>query len=318
MKANEIGFIASITVCFFVLLAMPGGPWSADDPPVVRFAFQDRIGSVIPIISDRKGFFEEQGLNVKPLRFSSGPACSEALYSGAADIGGMGDTTAVIMISKTDRFAIVASHATGEHRHRIMVRKDSDLKTIQDLKGKRLGVKKGTSTYGGLLAALEKSNMSPQDLQIVDLTPSVMTDALLAGSLDAFVASEPTPSSAEEKGARELATLGGLGNEYPILILANKEKILSRPDIAKRLLAALKKAEQYAAEHLEETVEIMAEETGLSPDTVRQAMKRHQYRLRLDQSIISSLEKTAAFLKGQGIISQVPDFVSNASPDFIE
>ena len=64
------------------------------------------------------------------------------------------------------------------------------------------------------------------DIAIIDLTPPTMTDALLAGSLDAFAASEPTPSAAEQKGARELATLGGLGNEYPILILASRDTLL--------------------------------------------------------------------------------------------
>lgn len=318
MKVKKTDFVVLASIVLIALLTMPGEAYSTDDRAVVRFAFQDRIGSVIPIVSDRKGFFKEQGLKLIPLRFSSGPACSEALYSGAADIGDMGDTTAVIMTAKTDRFAIIASHATGEHRHRIMVQKNSELKAIHDLKGKRLGVKKGTSTYGGLLAALKSQNMSPQDLQIVDLTPSVMTDALLAGSLDAFVASEPTPSSAEEKGARQLATLGGLDNEYPILILANRQMILNRPDVVKSFLRALKKGEQYAAEHPEETVEIMAEETGLSPDTVRQAMQSHQYRIRLDQTIISNLKKTAMFLKGQSIVSQVPDFVLNASSDYIQ
>ena len=252
---------------------------------VIRFAFQDRIGSVIPIVADSKGFFKEEGLLVKSLRFSSGPACSEALYSGSADVAGMGDTTAIIIATRSDRFLIIASHATGEHRHRIMVLKDSSLKALHDLKGKKLAVKKGTSTYGGLLAALNNAGISPGELHILDLTPPTMTDALMAGSIDAFAASEPTPSSAEGKGARELTTLGGLGNEYPLLILAHSDFLINRPEIARKFLHALKKAEKYVHTHPEEVATIMSTETGLPLGTAKQAMQRHQYRLRLDTGI---------------------------------
>jgi sulfonate transport system substrate-binding protein len=134
----------------------------------------------------------------------------------------MGDTAAIIITSRSDKFVIIASNAAGEHRHRIMVRKDSDIFTINDLKGKRIGVRKGTSTYGGLLDALEKANISPKEIDLIDLTPPIMIDALMVGSLDAFAASEPTPSAAEQKGARTLTTLGGLGNEYPLINISKE------------------------------------------------------------------------------------------------
>ena len=284
----------------------------------IRFAYQDRIGSAIPIIAVRKGFLAEEGLKIRPMRFNSGPACAEALYSGAADIGGMGDTTAIIMATRSSRFAIIASHATGEHRHRIMVKTGSEIRSLQDLRGKRIGVKKGTSTYGGLLAALKKEGMSEEDVGIIDLSPPTMTDALQAGSLDAFAASEPTPSAAEQKGARELTTLGGLGNQYPILVLVNRDFLKKQKESVKKLLRAMKRAELYVAEHPKETVAIVASETGLPLPTSKKAMKRHTYKLRLDPEIRSSLEQTSLFLKKQNIIKEVPDFSAVMETDLIE
>ncbi|MBV5330117.1 MAG: NrtA/SsuA/CpmA family ABC transporter substrate-binding protein, partial [Chlorobium sp.] len=158
----------------------------AEEQPTLRFADQDRIGSVIPILAANKGFFVEEGLRVAPMRFNNGPACAEALYTGAADIGSIGDAAAIILTGRNPKFVIIGSLATGEHRHRIMVRKDETLQTIQDLRGKRLGVKKGTSTHGGLLVAMAKAGLSPTDLDIIDLSPSTSIDALLAGSLDAI------------------------------------------------------------------------------------------------------------------------------------
>lgn len=299
------------------LLFIPGlaGTGKATPPKVIRFAFQDRIGEVIPIVATRMGFFDDEGLSVEPLRFTSGPACAEALYSGAADIATMGDTAAVIAIARNDAFVIVASNATGENRHRVMVRDDSTIRVLDDLKGKRLGVKKGTSTYGGLLAALNRAGIAPEEIDIIDLDPPAMVDALLARSLDGFVASEPTPSAAERKGARELMTLGGLGNEYPILIVADQRRLAGREEEIRSFLRALRRAERYVADHPDEAAAMMAEETGLSSKVTREAMKRHQYRIRLDETILSSLDETARFLRGQKILDDLPDIAGAARPD---
>ena len=305
-----------IALYFFILVY--AGVGDADGKSIIRFAYQDRIGSALSIISVKKGFFEEEGLQIKPMRFSSGPACAEALYSGAADFGEMGDTAAIIITTRSDRFAIIASNAAGEHRHRIMVRKDSGILTLNDLRGKKIGVRKGTSTYGGLLFLLERAEIKPQDIEIIDLTPPIMTDALIAGSLDAFAASEPTPSLAEKKGAQQLTTLGGLGNEYPLLILANIDMLDGQPETVKQFLRAMKQAERYMAENPEQAMQIIASETGLPLAVTQMAMARHQFRLRLDTRITSSLEQTALFLREQNIIPGLPDFAIMAKPDFLE
>lgn len=310
------------TLLFLIILLMilttPLSCQSAEKKPFIRFAFQDRIGSAVSILAYRKGYFAEEGLDVKPLRFSSGPAIAEALFAGAADIGDMGDTAAIIITARSEKFLIIASQATGEHRHRIMVRKDSDMLSLTNLKGKRIAVRKGTSTFGGLLAALKKEDISPKELEIIDLTPPLMVDALMAGSLDAFAASEPTPSAAEQKGARELITLGGLGNEYPLLILANKDMLMRAPEASKSFVRAMKKAEVYIAEHPGEATEILASETGLPLTVTQMAMKRHQFRLRLDAEIISSLEQTANFLLDHNIIPELPDFAAITKRDLFE
>ena len=184
----------------------------------IRFALQNRIGSAIPIVALEKGFFKQQALVIKPLRFSSGPACAEALYSGSADIGTMGDTTAIFATVQHANLKIFASHSTGEHRHRLIVQNTSVYRTLGDLRGKRIGIKKGTSTHGGFLAALAIGNIPRTAITVVDLNPNTMPTALMAGSIDAFAASEPTPSLAELKGGRELITFGGLGNQYPCLL----------------------------------------------------------------------------------------------------
>ncbi len=287
-------------------LTLPAPGWTENLK--LRFAYQDRIGSVIPAVAVRQGFLAQEGLDVATLQFNSGPACSEALYSGAADIAGMGDTAALIIAARASNMRLLASHATGEHRHRIMVRTDSPLTRLTDLAGKSVGVKKGTSTHGGLLLALIKAGVS--DVTLIDLSPPTQVEALNAGSIDALAASEPTPSAAELKGARELTTLGGLGNAYPIMLVAKKSFIDANPEALARFFRALRRAEAYIAANPEDVVRFMAEQSGLELETTRKAMAQHVYKLRLDSSITSSLEQTADFLEREHIIEHKPDLAT--------
>lgn len=287
-----------------------------DETPI-RFAYQNRVGSAACIIAVENDLFTPEGLTIEPFRFNSGPACAEALYSGSADIATMGDTTAIITVARDERFAIIASHGQGENRHRLMVAPDSPLTAVADLKGKTVGVKKGTSTYGGLLLLLDHEHIDPAEIRLIDMRPDEMPDALAAGSIDAFVASEPTPSLAEQRGAKQLTTLGGLGNTYPLLILARRDWLAAHPEQAAAFLRVLQKAEHTITTDPEKTAATLAAITGLTPEVARAAMARHRYTLTLDETITNSLRQTAAFLQSQGTIETPPDFTTAATGRYL-
>jgi sulfonate transport system substrate-binding protein len=291
-------------------------PISAAEP--LRFAYQNRIGDAVSIIALAKGFFAAEGVQVKGLLFNNGPACAEALYTGAVDIATMGDTTALSLVSQDPSMRILASHGAGEHRHRIIVAQKSPLRTLADLKGKRVGIKKGTSTHGGFLALLAANGLQTADIQLVDLSPDTLPEALSAGSLDALVASEPTPSVAETRGGRELGTLGGLGNDYPLLIVAKSTVLQTRETELVAFFRALRRAERFIRENPTETAAILGKEDRLSAELARKAMTRHSYTLRLDDTVLKSLAQTSRFLYGQRKISQLPDLKAVVSTRLLE
>lgn len=298
-----LGFSLLVTSCWTNGL-IPGN----EKRQVIQLAYQNRIGSAAWIVAVDQKLFQQEGIAVRGLSFNSGPACAEALYSGSADIGTMGDTTAIITASRGGPYRILGSHGAGEHRHRLVARENASIRAPVDLIGQTLAVKKGTSTYGGLLAWLAANDVDPTALRILDMRPSEMPDALAAGSIDAFVASEPTPSLAELRGAQEVATLGGLGNQYPLLILANTDLLDSRPAATRSVLRALQKAVRYIENNPSEAARIVGRATGLPPPVVQRSMRRHVYRLSLDEPVMHSLHATAQFLRAQGTIRSVPDF----------
>ena len=299
--------IGAVALAIMATVALVCSDHTNSEERAIRFAYQNRIGSAACIVAAERGYFADERLKVEPFRFNSGPACAEALYSGSADIGTMGDATAVITTSRDDRFVIIASHGQGEHRHRLMVTRTAPITTVEDLRGKTVGVKKGTSTHGGFPLLLATRQLDPAEIRILDMKPSEMPDALAAGSIDAFVASEPTPSLAQMRGARELATLGGLGNTYPILVLARRQLLRERPEQIVRFLRALQRAQETIQTDPEATAMLLAQVTGLTPAVACSAMARHRYALILDETVVESLRQTAAFLQTQGTIQSVPD-----------
>jgi len=287
-----------------------GGQSRRAEPAPIRFSYQNRIGSAIPIIAVEKGIFARHSLKVVPSRFTSGPACAEALYTGAADVGAMGDTTAIIALSRAAPLQLIASHASGEHRHRLIVSAESSLKTVQDLGGKRVAIKKGTSTYGGFLKFLAANEIPPDRITVVNLKPEAMPDALAAGSVEAFAASEPTPSLGEMRGGRQIATFGGMGNTYPIMMLATESFIAERPAELARFVAALQEAERFTQANRGEAVSVIAKSIGMPDDITAKALDRHTIHLNLDAATLDSLRETAAFLKSEGLIEALPELVT--------
>jgi len=307
-------YVLWITAFFFLCLTPPAA--RAERP--LLFAYQNRIGDAVSIVAVNKGFFSDEKLDVKALQLNNGAACSDVLFTGAVDIAAMGDTAALLAVARRPDLRIIASHGAGERRHRIIIPGNSRVKSIADLKGKQVGIKKGTSAHGGFLALLASKGISPAEVEMIDLDPALMPDALSAPTIDAFVASEPTPSHAEERGGKELADLGGLGSNYPLLLLIKAALIEKRDDELKRFVRALKRAEQFISRHPDEAAEILCRETGLKQKAVRSNMKRHTYRIQLDAATVKSLKETAAFLKKQNMLDRLPDLSAAIDGRYLE
>lgn len=272
----------------------------------ITIAYQDRIGDGVMLVAVAKGFFEAQGLHVNPKRFASGPATSEALLFGDADFATMGDTAALIALGKyCPRVQALMPLGGGEERHWVVVPKSSLATGLEGLQGKRVAVKFGTSTHGGLLLKTQSLGLS-LDKEMMDLAPSLMATALASGEVDAVVASEPTPSVLVERGlGKRLISLGGTGNTYPLLLMAKERSLKEHANALPALKEALAQSAAFIAAFPEETAQILSGATGLSLEATMQAMAYHFYRVGWEEADIKSLEALGEFLVAQGTLGRV-------------
>src|SRR5207245_5772966 len=179
---------------------------------VVRIGFQ-KYGKLMLLKS--KGTLEEKlkaaGYKVVWTEFPSGPPLLEALNVGAIDFGNTGEAPPIFAQAAGAPLQYVAYEPPAPKGEAILVPKDSPLKSVADLKGKRVALNKGSNVHYLLVKALEKAGLKYTDIQPVFLAPSDALAAFTRGSVDAWVIWDPYEAAAEAStGARILADGTGL------------------------------------------------------------------------------------------------------------
>lgn len=272
----------------------------------IKIAYQDRVIDSIFIIANYEKMFEKANLDVDLRKFTSGAATNEALIFGDVSMATMGDTAAIIAISKfPSQIKIYSLLGGGEKRHSVVVRTNSKINSFEDLKGKKVAIKKGTSTHGGFLLKAQQKGLN-LNKELIDLSPSLMAQALLTKEIDAIVASEPTPTQIIEKGfAKRITTLEGLGTNYPLALMIktnrfDKEKM-------PKILEVLKQSANFILNNPDRSYEIVSKATGLSITATKEAMQKHDYKVGFDEYSFNSLKKVALFLKEERKIRKLPD-----------
>ena len=135
--------------------------------------------------------------NVKWVEFQFGPPLLEALGAGAVDIGVVGDTPPIFAQAAKANLVYVAS--TPASASAILVPKDSPIRSVADLKGKKVAIAKGSSSHNLTIQALAKNGLSFGDIEPVYLAPADAVAAFSTGSVDAWTIWDPYFAIAENK-----------------------------------------------------------------------------------------------------------------------
>lgn len=292
--------------------ALSAAAGSSADPIEVRFTYSEKACYLPVVVAVEKGFYEAEGLKIVPKVVTGGIESAEALVSGQADFGTMGDAPTVIALSRSKDMRLVCCQATGEKMHRIVVRNDSGIKEPKDLEGKRVAVQMGSSTHGGFLLYCTKHNVDVSKIKLVSLSPKDFPEAMVAKQVDAIVGSEPWPGNVMSKckESHEMANLEGLGNSYPLPIIASAKFLQAHPTAAAAVVRATQKAVDLIKSSPDEAAAAISAKSGVPAERELKAAGDYVFMASMDDSIIASLTMTAEFLKGQKKIEAVPDIAS--------
>jgi sulfonate transport system substrate-binding protein len=293
---------------------------SEEQLTALRLAYGKKIHYAPQIVALKKGYFAEQGLAVEAKAVQAGIQAAEALTSGGADAAVMGDAPGIIAAASGMPVKIVVSYGGGEGMHRLVAAPKAGIRSPADLKGKRVGIQMGSSTHGGFLLFLERNGLDASALKLVPLNPADMPEAMLGGEIDAGVGSEPWPSNIEARveGSYEVATLSGLGNTYPLVMLVTNRYAEEHPEAVVAALKATKQAVDFMHQHPDEAASLIAEATGVPLARERKVMDALEWQVVMDDATVNSHKQTANFLYGQRKIAHLPDWHQTVDRSFIE
>lgn len=232
---------------------------------------------ILPIVKER-GTLEKvlaaQGVQVKWVEFPAGPQLLEGLNVGSVALGEAGEAPPIFAQAANSNLVYVANQPPAPRAEALIVPKNSNLKTIQDLKGKRVVLNKGSNVHYLLLKVLEANQLKLSDIQVVYLPPADARAAFERGAVDAWVIWDPFFAAAEQQlGARVLATGDKLVSNHQFY-LADRKFAQQHPDILKTVVNELNQTTTWVAQHQAQAAQLLQQPTGLPIEVLSRSISR--------------------------------------------
>lgn len=219
----------------------------------------------------------EQGVEVKWTEFPGGPQLLEGLNVGSVDFGVTGETPPVFAQAAGADLLYVAHEPPAPSGEAILVPKDSPIKSVAELKGKKVVLNKGSNVHYLLVRALEDAGLKYSDITPVYLPPADARAAFERGSVDAWVIWDPFQSAAEKQlQARSLRDGTGLVDNHQFY-LATRTFAEQHPQVIGTLVEEIRGVGEWVKGNLDEATSQVAPLIGLSPEITRQAVERQGY-----------------------------------------
>ncbi len=276
---------AGMLLGVLVALALGIGSAGAAEPERVSGVFLNNFNQVPWFVAIEKGFFLKHGLDMKHKMVQTGQEASKAMSAGEAQFGGAAFSNLPVALERGFQAVGVvgmlgdATNAFHDENLAVVARKESGIRTVEDLAGKKVGTAVGGTGDEYLRILLKKKGVPADRVNILNVPPGTQVAALQGGQVDAIAAWEPYGTLAVSKVAGSVVVSRGGGHlGYFIVTQVVRDVLRSRPDLVERFVAAMAGAAQYARQHRDETAEISTRWIpGLELEVAKQAMRYMAY-----------------------------------------
>lgn len=218
--------------------------------------------------------FKKQGIAVKWVEFPAGPQMLEGLNVGSIDLAATGDAPPTFAQAAQADLVYLAHSPANPKTEAIVVPENSDIKTVADLKGKRVALNKGSDVNYLLVSALENAGLSYKDVKAIYLPPADARAAFQRGVVDAWVIWDPYYAEVETNAkARLIKNAEGLVPHYTFY-LSSRKFADTYPQTAKQVVDQLGTLSDWANKNPEEAAKILSTSTGLPQPIWQRAIAR--------------------------------------------
>jgi sulfonate transport system substrate-binding protein len=287
------------------LLLISGTPGAAvAQENVVRMGNQ-RVGAYA--LLKARGMLEERlkplGYTVSWKEFSSGPQLLEGLKVGSVDFGHGGEAPPIFAQAAGAEILYIGHEPPAPQGEAILVPKESQIKTIADLKGKKIALNKGSNVHYLLVRALESAGLKYADVDVVYLSPADGRAAFDKGAVDAWVIWEPYRTAAEMSlGARTLADGRGLVSNHEFFFVT-KSFAQAHPQVIDVVLSAARDVYADAAKDMAGTAQTFSVAAGFPVPVMEVALSRRGFGVQtMSDQVIADQQKIADTFTMLGLI----------------
>jgi sulfonate transport system substrate-binding protein len=309
---NLIGrTLTALTVALSITLAAcspkASGRSAADDArPVLKVASQKGTTKSLVLASH---VLEGAPYRVEWSEFPSAQTLLEALSAGAVDVGAVGDAPFFFAYANNPKLKVVQVYRSGGGGHAVavVVPNGSSIKTVADLKGRKIATGKGSIGHYLVLRLLEQAHLKPSDVQLIYLSPGDSKAALASGAVDAwatwgsFIGLEQLHG-----GGRVVADGSGVLSNYGFQA-STDAAIRTKRELLADFLHRLAEAQQWEGGHVQDYAAVLAKETGLPADVALDTVRKYKPEVvETTPAVVSDEQTVLKQFVDAGVIAKAP------------
>jgi len=274
---SAIGLIAAVVV------ASANVAQAQNQSDQIRIGYQK--SSTLTAILKANGELEKAlaplGVRISWHEFTSGLPLLEAINTGNIDFGAdVADTVPLFAQAAGAKLAYIAEESASPAAQAILVSAESPIKTLADLKGKKIAVTKGAGSHFLLLAALAKSGLTFKDILPAYLTPADGRAAFIGGNVDAWVSWDPFLTSTRRQSNARILSDGSNGlASYKRYYLSSAVFADRRGDVLNVIYGKLDETGKWVKAHPKEAAALLAGLWGIDAPTVEEANSHRSYQI---------------------------------------
>lgn len=281
-----------------------GRPPKSSQPPAKLTLGVFAADYSLPIfVAEEMGFFKQKGLEVAIRPYPYGLAALDGMIKGEVEIAATAETPFVFRSFERGDLRVLASIAKVATPQKIITRKGSGIRTLPDLRGRRIGVTRRTVVDFSLSEYLLWKRIPAEEITLIDLPPEKMFKALSAGQVDAVVVWDPYTRQIEDQlGAKASGWPMDIGQDYFWLLAAREDTVQKKSSALKNLLAAMVQADEFIARRPDLARKILRHKSTGNFTTIT-------FSLSLDQALIAAMENQARWaVKDRLVAGRKPNY----------
>ena len=280
-----------------------------------------KMGSLRLIHSMTPHFYEKfapPNLKIEIITFDSPTDGKNAVVTRSVDFGGFGIAAATLGAAAGEPVVVVGAFCNKGMG--VIAKAGSDLKSIKDLKGKKIGIWPGSTQEVFIMERLRLEGMSIKDVVATRVPFGEMHAMLSRGDIDAYVGAEPGPGLSLSTGVGQLVeypyntAMGGLN-----MIFATSEDVVAKdPELIKIMLGIHRKASEFMMANKAAVAEMTVAKLGANKAAVENALKADnvEYTWKLDETVLKQSRTYAEQMLALKQIRALPDFGKFLNPSF--